>query len=102
MAGKAAGQACQWGLTTICASWLPPGQSTSPRVDIPAMSRPASLHGCQAEDRMLGRQGIMSPVKKTRTGDDGRHEALVVLLRTAVDGFDAVTPREIASAIGSE
>ena len=51
---------------------------------------------------MLGRQGIMSPVKKTRTGDDGRHEALVVLLRTAVDGFDAVTPREIASAIGSE
>ena len=47
---------------------------------------------------MLGRQGIMSPVKKTRTGDDGRHEALVVLLRTAVDGFDAVTPREIAFA----
>jgi len=39
----------------------------------------------------------MSLVKEARTGDGGRHEALVVLLRTAVDGFDAVTPREIAS-----
>jgi len=61
------------------------------------MSRLASLHACQAEGRTLGRQGIMSLVKEARTGDGGRHEALVVLLRTAVDGFDAVTPREIAS-----
>jgi hypothetical protein len=88
----------------LAPAWRQSGPSdveSSPRVDIPAMSRLASLHAYQAEGRTLGRQGIMSLVKEVRTGDGGRHEALVVLLRTAVDGFDAVSRGRSRRAIGS-